>query len=234
MAVSWNSVRAEVLSILNMLGGTTATAAETEYSNAVSGTVVSTSTDWPVSLVNDALLDHEMLIIREICLNGRHPERVDFAITSGQLADGANIPALGNSTVQYVGEFSAVIDNTTGQFMRQAPLGLVEWAVQNSGSMFSTPRPLLYCLVGTVLRHTGAGTAYFIGTGANRSTSFSGNIRVRESHKTALVSGAAAFLLTKEGAWPDAQAMHQKIWDGHLASIRAVGRQVGEAFPVND
>jgi hypothetical protein len=73
MAISFNSLKADVMSLLNALPPLPQVVAQTNYANAVAGTVASVSTDWPEGLIQEAVIDSEYRICYEVALNEFHP-----------------------------------------------------------------------------------------------------------------------------------------------------------------
>lgn len=222
MAVSFNSILAEVLSQLNALDGTTAANAETAYTNATGGTIASLSTDWSVSQAKDAILDKELDLIEAICRTEHHPERADFALTSSTFASGATLPTQSSGGVPFLGKFSGVIDNTTGKALIETPLRKVQFITDNENSSLPV-RPLVYALDGQKIYYYAPNSAAIIAPGIARAT-WTGNIRCKDHHRDALVAGALMQLLPKEGAWPDAWELNAKLWAGHLAEIASYDR----------
>lgn len=229
MATTFASIKADVLALLNGLTATTAAAAQTAYTNAVAGTVVNLSTDWPEGLIEAAILDAEYTICAEIALNDRHPERADFEDLSAALANGATLPTSSAGSKNYLGKFSAVVDGTTGTLLQERPLAIVNMAAENEASMFPT-KGNIYAIAGGKIFFDSTNNVKITGPALNKST-FTGSIRCRDTYRPAIVSGAMTYLLTKEGAWVSAFEMHSKLWAEWLGWIRSVGRQVAVPMP---
>lgn len=231
MAISFNSLKAEVLVMLNALAATTPATLQSAFTSAVSGTVANLSTDWPEAQIEDVILDAEYQLCVEIARSDRHPERADFEESSVALTSGAILPIASASGKPFIGDYSAVIDGTTGFALLERPLSLVQMVIENEQSMFPVPLRI-YSMAGARLYFkTPAGnTAKVTGPALARAT-WTGNIRCRDSHALAIVSGAMAYLLTKEGAWGEAQQMHAQIWVTHLAQIQGIERQTAVPLP---
>lgn len=229
MAVSFASIQADVLSLLNALTATTAATAETAYTNAAGGTVASLSTDWPVTLTQEAILDSEYQIIYEICLNPYHPERTDFNKTSSTLTTGQAIPSVASDTTVFLGPFSYVKDGTTDYLLTERPLQMVKFAAENAGSMF-TITPNIYATTGNHIHFKSANAPVVVGPGVARAT-WTGNIRCRDHHRPAIVAGAMVRLLSKEGAWQEAYGEHMAAFTGFVQQIQNAGRPVPIPLP---
>lgn len=229
MAVSFNSLKAEALALLNALPASTPAALQSAFTSAVSGTVTSTSTDWPEAQIEDAILDAEYLVCVEIARSDRHPERADFEEMSNTISSGSVLPITSSSGKPFIGDYSAVIDGTTGYALQERPLAIVQMAAQNEQSMF--PAPLhVYAIAGARLFYAAPNPAKVSGPALARAT-WAGNIRCRDSHALAIVSGAMCYLLTKEGAWGEAWQMHSQIWTTHMAQIQGIERQTAVPLP---
>ena len=229
MATTFASIKADVLSLLNALVATTAAAAQTGYTNAVGGTVVSVSTDWPEGLIEAAILDAEYTVCYEIAMNPRHPERADFEELSGALASGATLPTSSANSKNYIGPFSAVIDGTSSTVLQERPLAIVIMASENEATMFPT-KGNIYAIAGGKIFYDATNQVKLTGPALNKST-FTGNIRCRDIYRPAIVAGAMTYLLAKEGAWADAWQMQSKLWGEWLGYIRSVGRQTAGPMP---
>lgn len=229
MPVSFNSLKAEVLALLNALPASTPAALQSAFTSAVSGTVTSTSTDWPEGQIEDAILDTEYLLCVEIARSDRHPERADFEEASATVSSGGILPTVSASGKPFIGDYSAVIDGTTGYALQERPLQLVQMAAQNEQGMFLTALNI-YSMAGARLYYKAANAAKVTGPALARAT-WTGNIRCRDSHALAIVSGAMCYLLTKEGAWGEAWQMHSQIWAAHMAQIQGIERQTAVPLP---
>lgn len=229
MAVSFNSIIADVMSQLNALAATTAAAAETAYTNAASGTIASVSTDWPVAQIKEAILDAEYEVIKEICFNPAHPERADFSKTSSAITTGSALPSAASDSTPFLGPFSEVKDSTSNAVLTKRPLQVVKWASENAGSMFVVT-PAIYALDGHIIRFVTANNVVIVGPGAARAT-FTGNIRCRDYHRPAIVAGSLVKLLPKEGAWAEAMNEQAQIYSSYIQSIREVGQEIVNPSP---
>jgi hypothetical protein len=229
MSYSFNQLKAEAFSLLNAMPATTSTVLETNYQLAGSGIVNSLSTDWAQAQVEDAILDAEYQICVQIAMADRHPERADFEETSNLITSGSILPITATSGKYFVGDYSAIIDSVTGVALQERPLALVRMAVLNEQSIF--PISLhVYAIAGARIYFKAPNPVRISGPAINRAT-WVGNIRCRDSHALAIVSGAMSFLLTKEGAWPEAWQMHSQIWATHMAQIQGVERQTAVPLP---
>lgn len=221
MAVSFLDIQANVLSQLNGLVAGTVSTAETAYAAAAAGTFTvsdRTSTDFPLPQVQAAVLDTELAIIEAICRTDAHPERADFAKTSNAINSGDSLPVTASDSTPFLGRFSAIVGATTGKELLEYPVRKVQHILENEGSMYPV-RPPCYALLGhRIIFYSPDTTAKIVGPAAARTT-FTGNIRCRDYHRDAIVCGALAALLTKEGAWLDAQAVNAQMWGAHLAGI---------------
>ena len=229
MAVSFASIQADVLSLLNALTATTAATAETAYTNAAAGTVASLSTDWPVTMIQESILDSEYHVIYEICLNPIHPERSDFNKTSSTLATGAVLPSTASDSTPFLGTFSYVKNNTNGNLLTERPLQIVKYAIENTNSMFALT-PAIYAITGNTIHFTSGNAPVIVGPGAARAT-WTGNIRCRDHWRPAIVAGAMVRLLPKEGAWLEAMAPHAQLWADFIGQIRNYGLAVAKPTP---
>lgn len=229
MATSFNSLKADVMSLLNALPAITPAVAQTNYANAVAGTVASVSTDWPEGLIEEAVIDSEYRICYEVGLNEFHPERADFEELSGTLTSGATLPLNSANSKPFIGKFSGVIDGTTLKPLIERPLSVVRMVSENEQSMF-TPGLNIYAVMGSKLYFAALNAVKLTGPAIARAT-WTGNIRCRDSHSPAIVHGAMAYLLTKEGVWAQAFQMHSELYSAYLASLRSVGRQTAVPMP---
>jgi hypothetical protein len=229
MAVSFNSIKAEVMSLLNALPATTPAIAQQNFTNASSGTVASVSTDWPEGLIQEAVIDSEYRICYEVGLNEFHPERADFEELSVALSNGATLPINSANSKPFVGKYSGIIDGTTLKPLIERPLAVVRMVTENEQSMY--PAGLnVYAIMGSKLYFAAPNQAKITGPAVARAT-WAGNIRCRDSHAPAIVHGAMAYLLTKEGVWAQAFQMHAELYAAYLGAIRSVGRQTGVPMP---
>jgi hypothetical protein len=135
----------------------------------------------------------------------------------------------GGST-PYVGVFNYAYETGTGTIFTERPMQIVQWAISNAGLAFSSPRVLIYCIAGGVVLHNSLTTLVFTGPAVARGTSFSGNMRLLDNHRPAVVAGALIKLLAKEGAWPDAFKMNADYYTAHIEQIRNVGQQVAVPY----
>lgn len=234
MAVSYLSIVADVESQINGLKATTPSETESVYNTVLAGTWTvadRTSTDWGLPQVQNAIFDAEYELLKEICFNGRHPERGTFVSPSSGLTSGNSIPATdsGGST-PYLGVFDYAYETTSGTIFTERPLQVVQWAIKNANSAFSSPRVLVYSLAGGVVLHNSTTTLVLNGPAVARATSTSGNIRLRDYHRPAVVAGALIKLLPKEGAWPDAFKLNADYYTTHIEQIRSVGQQTAVPF----
>lgn len=230
MSVSFNSIIADVLSQLNGLAATTASAAETAYTNAAAGTIASVSTDWPVAQIKEAILDTEYEVIKEICFNPNHPERTDYAKVSSAIISPGLLPSTSSDSTPFLGPFSEVRDTIAGTPLVLRPLQVVKWASENAGSMFPVT-PSIYAIDGHVIRYVTANNSVLIyGPGAARTT-FSGNIRCRDYYRPAIVAGSLVKLLPKEGAWAEALNEQAQIYSSYIQAIREVGQLIVNPAP---
>lgn len=229
MATSFNSLKAEVMSLLNALPATTPAVAQQNYTNAASGTVASVSTDWPEGQIQNAILDSEYTVCYEVALNEFHPERADFEEQSTALANGATLPINSSTSKPFVGKYSGIIDGTLGTPLIERPLSVVRMVTENVQTMF--PSGLnLYAIMGSKLYYACTNQAKVTGPAVSKAT-WTGNIRCRDSHVPAIIHGAMTYLLTKEGVWAQAFQMHNGLYGDYLTMIRAFGRQTGNAMP---
>jgi hypothetical protein len=220
------------MSQLSALAASTASAAETAYTNAAAGTIASESTDWPVSQMKDAILDTEMDLIREICLNEQHPYRNLFDKAASAVASGVLVPSTASDSTPFIGNLSQVLNSSTSYVMPELPAYKVRMMIQNSGTMFGSTIPDGYAITGGTIIHT-ASTAVVWGPAAARST-FSGNMRLKDEYRSAMVCGSLARLLTKEGQFPDAWKANAEMFAREIALIQNTGRTVATAFPTNN
>ena len=239
MAISFLSIQADVESQINGLIATTPTIAETAYSAVVAGTSVvadRTSTDWGLPQIQQAILDTEYEIIKEICFNDRHPERSSFNAVSGALSSTAGLPTTAASGATFLGKFNYCYENGTSTPLREREMQVVQWAITNSSSAFSSPRVLVYCIAGGVILHNSATTVLLQGCAADRNnvvanvyTPFTA-IRVRDYYRAAIVAGSLVKLLAKEGQWLDAMQANAAIYSAQIEQIRSVGQQMAVPF----
>lgn len=229
MATSFNSLKAEVMALLNALPATTPAVAQQNYTNAVAGTVASVSTDWSEGQIQNAIIDSEYTICYEVALNEMHPERADFEEQSIALANGATLPINSATGKPFVGKYSGIIDGTLGTPLIERPLSVVRMVTENVQTMY--PNGLnLYAIMGSKLYYACTNQAKVTGPAVARA-SWSGNIRCRDSHVPAIIHGAMMYLLTKEGVWAQAFQMHNGLYSDYLTMIRSVGRQTSTAMP---
>ena len=229
MAISFNSLKADVMALLNALPATTPAVAQQNYANAVSGTVASVSTDWAEGLIQEAIIDSEYRICYEVALNEFHPERADFEELSVALASGATLPINSANSKPFVGKYSGIIDGTTLKPLIEKPLALVRMVIENEQSMY--PAGLnIYAIMGSKLYYAAPNQVKITGPAVSRAT-WTGNIRCRDSHAPAIVHGAMAYLLTKEGIWAQAFQMHAELFTSYVMAIRGVGRQTAVPMP---
>ena len=229
MPVSFNSLKAEALALLNALPATTPAILQTAFTTAVAGTVTSVSTDWAEAQIEDAILDAEYLTCVEIARSDRNPERADFEESSANITSGGILPLVSTTGKPFVGDYSAIVDSVTGDVLFERPLAIVTMAIQNANDMFKTPLRI-YAIAGSRLFYKSVNPARVTGSAIARAT-WTGNIRCRDYHAIAIVSGALSYLLTKEGAWGEAWQMHTQMWSAHMAQIQGIERQTATPFP---
>lgn len=229
MATSFNSLKAEVMALLNALPATTPAVAQQNYTNAVAGTVASVSTDWSEGQIQNAIIDSEYTICYEVALNEMHPERADFEEQSIALANGATLPINSATSKPFVGKYSGIIDGTLGTPLIERPLSVVRMVTENVQTMYPTGLNL-YAIMGSKLYYACTNQVKVTGPAVARA-SWSGNIRCRDSHVPAIIHGAMMYLLTKEGVWAQAFQMHNGLYSDYLTMIRSVGRQTSTAMP---
>ncbi len=239
MSVSFLSIQADVQSQLNALIATTPTVTETAYSAVVAGTSTvadRTSTDWGLTQIQNAILDTEYDIIKEICFNSRHPERSAFNAVSNPVSNPAALPTTDNAGTTFLGQFNYIAESGTNTLLRERELQVTQWAIQNSSSAFSDPRVLIYSIAGGWLYHSSTTTVVIQGTAADRNGIVAGvyspftAIRVRDYYRPAIVAGALVRLLTKEGAWQDAFADNAAIYKDQIDQIRSVNQQMAVPY----
>lgn len=239
MAISFLSIQADVQSQLNALIATTPTVTETTYSAVVAGTSVvadRTSTDWGLPQIQNALLDTEYDLIKEICFNSRHPERSSFNAVSDPLSNPAALPIVDNAGIHFLGQFNYVVQSGTEILLRERELQVTQWSIQNSSSAFSNPLVLIYSIVGGWLYHNSPTAVMLQGTAADRNTCVANvytpfsAIRVREYYRPAIVAGALVRLLAKEGAWLDAMQANAAIYKDQIDQIRSVNQQMAVPY----
>jgi hypothetical protein len=229
MATSFNSLKADAMSLLNALPAITPTVAQTNYVNAAAGTVASVSTDWPEGLIEESIIDSEYRICYEVALNEFHPERADFEELSATLTTGSTLPLTSASGKPFVGKYSGILDGTTLKPLIERPLTVVRMVSENEQGMF--PAGLnIYAIMGSKLYFSASNPVKTTGPAVARAT-WTGNIRCRDSHSPAIVHGAMAYLLTKEGVWAQAFQMHSELYSAYLASLRSFGRQTAVPMP---
>ena len=242
MAVSFNSIRADVLALLNGLLSTTSTNVDSSYNAVVAGTDTTTervSADFGNAQIADAILDTEITLIHEIALNEYHPYRVDFTGSGSVTVSGGLLPTVRNGSgtqPHFIGKFNTVRDNDTSQPMIERCLPLVMWAAENANNMFTNVPALAYNVQGDRIffQSSGANGILMTGVCADRLTALtdnSGNMRLRDEFRPAMVSGTICHLLPKEGAWPEAWQEQMAIWNYWLESIRNCNKPVGSAIP---
>jgi hypothetical protein len=234
MAVTYLSVIADIESQINGLIATTPALTESTYSAAQAGTWTiadRTSTDWGLPQIQNAVFDAEYELLKEICFNGRHPERGSFVSPSAALTSGNSIPAADAVAVPYLGIFDYAYQTSTAIPFTERPMQVVQWAIANANSAFSSPRVQIYCLAGGVVLHNSTTTLVLNGTAVARATSTAGNLRLRDYHRPAVVAGALIKLLTKEGAWGDAFQENATYYTSHIEQIRTVGNQLAMPTP---
>jgi hypothetical protein len=229
MAISFNSLKADVMSLLNALPATTPAIADQAYTNVQAGTTNSIATDWPVTQVQGAIIDAEYTVCYEVALNDYHPERADFEELSVALASGATLPINSAGGKPFVGKYSGIVDSVTGRPLIERPLSLVRMVIENEGSMY--PSGLnMYAIMGSKLYYSTTNQVKITGPAVSRAT-WTGNIRCRDSHAPAIIHGAMMYLLTKEGTWAQAFQMHESLFGQYLGAIRSVGRPVSTPVP---
>jgi hypothetical protein len=229
MSVSYLSIIADVESQINGLIATTPALTESTYSAAQAGTWTvadRTSTDWGLPQIQNAVFDAEYELLKEICFNGRHPERGSFVSASSALSSGVTIPAADAVATPYLGIFDYAYQTSTAISITERPMQVVQWAIANANSAFSSPRVQIYCLAGGIVLHNSSTTIVLNGPAVARATSTSGNIRLRDYHRAAVVAGVLIKLLPKEGAWPDAYKINADYYSAHIEQIRGVGSQL--------
>lgn len=234
MAVSYYSIIADIESQINGLVATTPALALSVYdTTAASGAPASnfTSTDWSLSQVSNAIFDTEYELLKEICFNGRHPERGGFVSGSSDLSSGTSIPATASGSTPFLGIFDYAYQSSTLIPVTERPMQVVQWAIANANSAFSSPRVQIYCLAGGIVLHNSPTTIIMAGPAVARATSTAGSIRLRDYHRPAVVAGALIKLLTKEGAWGDAFQENASYYTSHIEQIRGVGNQLAMPFP---
>ncbi len=234
MSVTYLSVIADVESQINGLIATTPSLTESTYSAAQAGTWTiadRTSTDWGLPQIQNAVFDAEYELLKEICFNGRHPERGAFVSPSAALTSGNSIPAADAATTPYLGIFDYAYETGTSVAFTERPMQVVQWAIRNANSAFSSPRVLIYCLTGGVILHNSTTAAVLNGPAVARATSTAGNMRLRDYHRAAVVAGTLIKLLPKEGAWVDAYKINADYYSAHVEQIRSVGTQLAMPTP---
>lgn len=234
MAVTYYSIIADVESQINGLIATTPTLTESTYSSAQANTWTvadRTSTDWGLPQIQNAVFDAEYELLKEICFNGRHPERSAFISAATGVSSGAAIPSTDSVSTPFLGIIDYVDETSTAIVMTERPMQVVQWAIRNANSAFSSPRVLVYCLAGGAILHNSTSTAVVHAPAVARATSTAGNIRLRDYHRSAVVAGALIKLLPKEGAWPDAYKINADYYSAHIEQIRSVGNQLAMPSP---
>lgn len=233
MAVSFNSIYGDVLSQINSLDATTVTILQAAYAAALAGTITDAdmnSTDWATGQIQNAILDTEYEIIKEICFNPRHPERGDFRITATAQASATALPSASSGSVPFLGPYDYAIETGSAALIKPRSFAVVSAAIRNANSAFSSPyRPLAWCADGGTLLHNSDTTVALVGAGIARAT-FSGNIRCRDYHRPAIVAGSLVRLLPKEGQWQDAFGANSALYTAHIEQIRSVGQQAVTPF----
>ena len=229
MAISFNALKAEVMSLLNALPATTPALANQTYTNAQTGTVASLSTDWPEGQIQAAIIDAEYTICYEVALNDFHPERADFEEQSVALASGATLPINSSTGKPFVGKYSGIIDSVTERPLIERPLTLVRMVTENEGTMYP-PGLNMYAIMGSKIYYSTTNQIKITGPAVSRAT-WTGNIRCRDSHAPAIIHGTMMYLLTKEGTWAQAYQMHESLFGQYLGAIRMVGDQTAKITP---
>lgn len=238
MALTTNDVYADVLAQLNSLDATTVTVLQTAYAEARAGTIADSlmnSTDWATGQIKAAILDTEYEIASEICFNQRHPERGAFVQQSAGLGSGAFVPIYASDlTTPYLGIFDYAKEATSGQLLTLRPFATVKAGLQiiSSGATVNY-RAVTWCIAGGVIFHTSTDSIRLYGPALAGPVyaSFGATLRVKDHHKQAIVAGALAKLLTKEGQWQEAYADNLTAYNAHVAGIRAVGQQLATPLP---
>lgn len=235
MTVTYYSIIADIESQINGLIATTPSLTESTYSLAQANTWTiadRTSTDWGLPQIQNAVFDAEYELLKEICFNGKHPERGSFVSPSSAISSGSVVPAAdsGGST-PYLGIFDYAYQTSTAIPITERPMQIVQWAIANANSAFSSPRVQIYCIAGGIVLHNSTTTLVLNGPAVARATSTAGNIRLRDYHRSAVVAGALVKLLTKEGAWMDAFQQNAAYYTAHIEQIRSVGSQLAMPTP---
>lgn len=237
MSTTFNSIFAEVAFALNIGRTPDRALAEGVYSRLAIGVILPTdliSPDWVREQIQQAIIDVEYEVLSAICFNEKHPERGRFVVSSSPLASGSPLPFLSAGGTPFQGPFSSAVDVATGFIMTARPQQIVQWAIQNANSSYSTPaRPLVWCSSGGQFLHNAPGSATLVGAAVARATFFVGgaNIRPQDEHKTPIVAGTIARLAGKEGAWADVVKIYGSQYDAHLATIRAVPNTIAMPDP---
>lgn len=235
MASTLDSVLADVYFTLNILYAPTRADAEASYSHAVSASMGPNdpqSTDWVTQQAQQALLDTQYEVIKEICFNGRHPERGSYRKTSSALSSGSAVPASASDSTPFFGPFDHVRDADSGAYLTPRSRQVVQMALLNANNAFSTPyKPLVYCIDGATILHNTANVV-LDGVGAVIAAYFALDpIQVKDYHRPALVAGTVLKMATKEGAWPDLLQQVGGLYAAHIAQIQGVGQQVVDPYP---
>lgn len=235
MAVTLNSIYADVLAQINSLDATTVALLQTVYQAAVGGSIADVdmnSTDWAIDQIKNAILDAELELINEICQNPKHPERGTFQKTSSNITSGDAVPATASDLTPFFGQFDYAKETSGSLILTPRPLLVVQAAIRNSNSAFSANyRALCWCIAGGTVLHNSSGTINLVGVGAARNTFPSGSIRLRDYYRPAVVAGAMLKMLPKEGANPTAFQEYSQLYNGQLAQIRAIGQATGAPTP---
>ncbi len=237
MAVTYFDILADVMNQMNSLLSTTVSELDTAYGNVQGGALSPgerTSTDWPVEMMKQAILDAEFELCKEICFNTKHPERTQYLKASNAIFHQDGLPTVSQDGTPYIGQIDTVRQTTTGFLMTPRPQTVVEWAFRNANNAYRSPaNPLVYCINGGIMLHNAFDPATVVITQPALARGIFGltQIQCKEYHRSALVAGAMVKLLTKEGAYADAMNLNAGLWSAAIEQIRSVGAQIGEATP---
>jgi hypothetical protein len=216
MATTYAELKRDLLNLLNALDGGTHAEKSMSYQAASPASV---KTDWPDAAVNQAILDTEAEMIAFICSVKDHLRMKPFLSTlSGSLQSGAEVPDKNGANVPVVGPIHLVRDATDGRPLKlvKDPAELRWWgnaAGPQSSTLYANAPLYNYALDGSRIYHTRA--AVIVDAPCFQKAAWAGaaNIRIHDSFKRALLSGAAYQLLTKEGMFLAEAQEHRDFYE---------------------
>lgn len=208
----------------NLLGnvlGTDLAAAETNYLATASATNRS-NPDFPASNIQDAIVNAVTDIVLAIAETPRHPERQNLQGLSNSLGNRSIIPSLDSLGSPFVGIKGRVFDSASGKSCLNEDVDSIRSFNEHTG-VYSGFSPFWYAYNGNTIEHTRASVVIEGCVWVRPTYVTADNVQLADIHESAVVMGAVMRLAPREGMYLDLWNAAEKIWNDHIARIRALG-----------